>query len=64
VPEKKSKKTIGMMNSANFSDRSLSPASPMELRMNCSGDFSDFMSSDEEKKSGSGSATLKSAKLR
>lgn len=64
VPEKKRKKTIGVNNS----DRSSSPNSPMELRMNCSGDFSDFISSGDEKRScsgsRSGSAKLKNSKLK
>lgn len=35
-------------NISHDRSNSLSPSSPMELRMNVSGNFSDFMSSDEE----------------
>jgi hypothetical protein len=50
VPElKKKKRSTG----SNNTDRSLSPSSPAELRMNISGDFSDIMDSDEESHSNS-----------
>lgn len=46
VPEfKKKKRSTG---SNNNTDRSLSPSSPAELRMNISGDFSDIISSDDD----------------
>jgi len=43
-------------------ENSLSPSSPMELRMNVSGNFSDFMTSDDEEGSAKAqpSALLKS----
>lgn len=59
VPEKKRKKTFSSnspgnahhnASTSNYDNRSqsLSPSSPMELKMNVSGNFSDFMSSDDE----------------
>jgi hypothetical protein len=61
VPSKKPKKTSSM----NVTDRSLSPHSPAELRMNVSGNFSDFMSSDEDVISNSGQShkSLKNKQL-
>jgi hypothetical protein len=49
VPERKGKKgPNSSASNASGDHHSLSPSSPMELRMNVSGNFSDFMSSDEE----------------
>jgi len=55
VPDKRRKKTLssgsghhGHSVSGDNRSASLSPSSPMELRMNISGNFSDFMSSDDE----------------
>ena len=68
VPDKRRKKTLssgggglhGHSASGDNRSASLSPSSPMELRMNISGNFSDFMSSDDEnsqKEAGAGSSS-------
>ena len=63
MPPEPKRKTAALSHSSGGSGRienSLSPSSPMELRMNVSGNFSDFMTSDDEEGSAKGQHSLKS----
>lgn len=60
VPEKKKKHK----NHSLSGERSLSPASPMEIKINQSGDFSDFLDSDDYSSKGKTTKGGSSSKAR